>query len=135
MHAPVLTIAWTVFIVIAAFTSNAHAFLYDQVVSFRFVQNPSLSDMFIIHDFSLSKFFLIQKIGHMVSFGVLWILVFQWVRKVKITVILCTLFALSTEVCQLFFGRNGRLYDVGIDFVGIVVAYGIWRYLFNFRYL
>jgi len=121
---PLLTFLWAGFIFVAACTSNAHAFLYEQVVQFTFEFAPNFMDLLITSDIHLTnEFYLIQKTGHMFTFGVLYFLHLLWVRKMGTAFVLTGILAAFSEILQLYFNRNGRLFDVGIDLVGIFVAY------------
>ncbi|MDS9472627.1 VanZ family protein [Sporosarcina pasteurii] len=127
---PYFTLLCAAFILVAALTSDAHAFLYYQKVSFKLNASPIFSDLLITSDIHLnSKFYLTQKLGHISAFGFLYFLLYLWIRKPNKAFVICTLFALSTEIIQLYFGRNGRLYDVGIDMIGVGLAYLVcwWR--------
>lgn len=130
---PYLTLLWAAFILVAGLTSDAHAFLYQHEISFKLNPSPVFSDLLITSDIRLtSQFYLTQKFGHISAFGLFYILVFLWIRKPKKAIVICALFALSTEIIQLYFGRNGRFYDVGIDMIGVCLGYfvcwwGVWR--------
>ncbi|TQR11845.1 VanZ family protein [Psychrobacillus lasiicapitis] len=121
---PLLTILWSAWILIATTTSDAYIFLYDQVVQFSFEPSPNYLDLFITSDIELSsQFYIIQKTGHMMTFALLYTLYFRWWKRVGLALLVTGTFAVFTEILQLYFNRNGRLVDVGIDFVGILVAY------------
>ncbi len=112
------------FILVATCTSDPHAFLYNQVVSFKINPSPVFADLFIIGDIPLtSGFYLIQKTAHVLGFGVLYILLLRGFNNMKIAFVVSGSYALLTEVLQLYFSRSGRLFDVGIDLVGIYLAY------------
>lgn len=69
---PLLTFLWAEFIVVATCTSDAQAFLYEQTKTFRFERTPNYVDLFILNDIHLTqKFYLIQKTGHMITFGII----------------------------------------------------------------
>ncbi|WP_075617194.1 VanZ family protein [Paenisporosarcina indica] len=121
---PLFTFLWAVFIFVATCTSDAHAFLYDQEIQFTFEFAPNFMDLLITSDVHLmNEFYLIQKTGHVFTFGILYILHLLWVRNFGKAFALTGIFAAFSEVLQLYFNRNGRLFDVGVDFVGIFVAY------------
>ena len=129
--APFLLVVWAVIILIAGCTSDAHAFLFEQVVAFNVEMAPNFRDLLITNDIHITnEFYVIQKIGHISAFGVLFFFMLNWIKRVKITLLLCATFAFMTEVLQLFFSRNGRLYDVGIDMVGILLSYVMCRAIF-----
>lgn len=125
---PVLTFWWAVFIIIAICTSDAHAFLYEQVVQFHFESAPDFIDLLITSDIHLTQdFYLIQKIGHMITFGILYVFHLLWTKSTGTAFVLTGIFAAFSEVLQLYFNRNGRFFDVGVDLVGISLALLICR--------
>jgi len=129
--APFLLFFWAVIILIAGCTSDAHAFLYEQLIEFNVEIAPNFRDLLITNDIHINnKFYVIQKIGHISAFGLLFFLLLNWLRRFNIALMLCGTFAFMTEVLQLFFSRNGRLYDVGIDIVGILFSYVMCRAIF-----
>jgi len=76
---------------------------------------------------------LVKKGAHMAAYAVLVVL---WWRvlalrcsarlALELAVLLSLLYAVSDEVHQLYVpGRNGRLWDVGIDACGVLVAAGV----------
>lgn len=122
--APYLLFIWAIFILMAGCTSDAHAFLYDQLVSFNVDLTPNYRDLLITSDIHFSnEFYVIQKIGHIVAFGLLYLLVLTTIKRYGISFLLCSFYAVFTEVLQLHFNRNGRLFDVGVDLLGILLAY------------
>lgn len=122
--APYLLFVWAVIMLVAGCTSDAHAFLYDQVIGFNFEVAPNFLDLLITNDIHLKKeFYIIQKIGHIFAFGVLYFLMLSWIKRNGTAFILCGMFALYTEILQLYFSRNGRIFDVGVDLVGILLSF------------
>ena len=121
---PFITFLWVIFIVVASCTSDAHAFLYEQVVQFHFELTPNFRDLLITSDIHLTKeFYLIQKTGHMMTFGILYFLHLLWMKRAGTAFVLTGICAAFSEVLQLYFNRNGRLFDVGVDLVGITLAF------------
>jgi len=120
------------FILIATCTSDPHAFLYQQVVSFKVDSSPVFTDLFIVGDIPwTSSFYLIQKASHIIGFGVLFIMLQRQFNNIKTAFVISGLFALLTEVLQLYFSRSGRLFDVGIDLVGIFFAFILYKSIKN----
>lgn len=109
---------------IAACTSDAYIFMFEQVVKFSFNTDPTFSDLLITSDINPSnEFYLIQKTGHIIAFGILYILHLLWMKKAETAFISTCLVATFSEILQLYFNRNGRLFDVGIDIFGILLAF------------
>lgn len=128
----ILTGLWAVMILVGSCTSDPQLFIYNQYVNFDFQSDVNFRDLFIISDFQLtSTFFLFQKIGHFAGFALLFFLLFNWIKSYRFTFVLCVMFALITEVLQLYFNRNGRLYDVGVDTLGLVAGYLMCHYFYT----
>ena len=122
-------ILWVLCILLA---TNNYSFqpLFDREIGFNFRLFPDLSDLFILSVINLtSKIYLFQKVGHAISFGILFILLARAIADNRKAIILCSLFAFSTELLQLFFERSGRLADVLIDIAGIYLAYRLSVYV------
>lgn len=126
----IYTLLWAALIVIATCTSDPRAFLYEREVSFHLESAPNLYDLLILSDIQFeSNFYWLQKIGHFLSFGVLYGLFVTWIKRPGLAFVSCGVFALFTEILQLFFGRNGRLFDAGIDLLGIFLASQLCMYV------
>ena len=118
------TLFWAAGILIVMCTSSAQAFMYEQTLNYEVNFMPDFSDFFITSDVGLTDaFYLLQKAGHILSFGILYILIFNWLHNHHKAFVLCILFAFCSEVLQLFFERNGRLFDVSVDLIGMFLAY------------
>lgn len=130
----ITTILWACSMLVAGCTASAHAFLYEQHISFSLNNAPDYLDLWITSDIHLTKeFYVIQKIGHIMAFGFLYFLVLQSTKKVGISLLVCGCFAFLTEVLQLHFNRNGRLFDVGVDILGILIAFVLSQALKTIR--
>lgn len=120
---------WAIGILIVMCTDNARAFLYEQKLNYELNIHPDFFDFFRYSDIGLTDtFYLLQKTGHMLSFGVLYILIYYWLRNPRRSFWFCTIFAFFSEITQLFFQRNGRLFDVGVDVIGVFLASIIIQY-------
>lgn len=111
-------------ILVAICNADPYAFLYEQTVSFNINLSPFFLDLFLVEDISLtSSFYLIQKVGHLSVFGLLYIFLLRGFNNVKTALLVSITFAFATEIAQLYFNRTGRLVDVAIDLIGIFLAY------------
>lgn len=107
-------------------SENSLDFLVHQEINFQFISSPVLTDFFLIDEIqSEVGFYLIQKVGHILGFGVLYLFLFYSFKNSRIAFSVSFLFAFVTEVLQLFFNRTGRLTDLGIDLIGILIAYWV----------
>jgi VanZ family protein len=75
--------------------------------------------------------FIVRKLAHMFLYTILSILVsliavtydFRQDNKAIFSFAVCFLYAISDEIHQLFIGgRSGRIFDVGVDTIGIVIG-------------
>jgi len=123
-------IFWALCILLATNNFSFPHLLFAREIGFNFRLFPDFSDLFIISDINLtSKIYLFQKVGHAMSFGILFLLLSRAILENRKTIILCNLFAFFTELLQLFFERSGRLSDVLIDIGGIYFAYRLSIYV------
>ncbi|GMA61148.1 VanZ family protein [Alicyclobacillus fastidiosus] len=91
-------------------------------LSFQLVPHPDWSAFFTL-DFQLKNpEWLITKLGHFFGFAIMDLLFLNCLRRGKTAVACSVMFAIGTEILQVPFGRDGRLYDVGIDTMGILCA-------------
>lgn len=117
-------ILWGSCILLATNNSNFQSLLFAQEVDFNLRLFPDFSDMLITNDINLhSKTYVFQKLGHALSFGILFLLLIRSINHNVKAIILCSLFAFFTEFLQLFFERSGRFSDILIDIVGVFLAY------------
>ncbi len=131
---PFLVFFWAAIIIIATCNNDAHAFLFDQIIGFSFNATPHLADLFIVNDIDFTyPFYSIQKAGHFLSFALLYVLLYNWLKNRSLAVGLAIGFAVFTEVLQLFFERDGRLFDALIDTVGILLAYVVVNAFITYR--
>ncbi|WP_226670504.1 VanZ family protein [Metabacillus litoralis] len=125
------------FIFIATCTESLSLLLSKRIVTFHFNGDPSVLEFFQ-NDFTLQdSTYISQKIGHIIIFFFLGVLVYWVWRSVFLSLIISLAVALSTEVAQLFFSRSGRLLDVGYDMSGVflflvlVGCYQMVEFVFN----
>ncbi|WP_438315722.1 VanZ family protein [Sporosarcina sp. FA9] len=126
------TLLYMLIILVAICNADPHAFLYDQVVSFNINPSPTFSDLFLVEGIYLtSSFYLIQKVGHLSVFGLLYIFLLRGFNNTKTALLVSIIFAFSTEIAQLYFNRTGRLVDVAIDLIGILLAYYLCKKIYG----
>ena len=71
---------------------------------------------------SPSLAFWLRKLGHAFVFLILTVALFLLKGNLTFSGLSAFSFAVSTEILQLFFTRDGRLFDVAFDSFGIVLA-------------
>jgi uncharacterized membrane protein len=117
-------IIWGFILLLHTWTSNLGALLRNQTFSFTWIASPDYLSFFYLQDIStIHHYFIIVKTGHFVGFAIFDYLLFKWLRNHKQSLVLSISFALMTEILQLYFGRDGRMYDLVIDTMGIYSVY------------
>ncbi|WP_409348222.1 VanZ family protein [Paenibacillus gyeongsangnamensis] len=116
-------ILWALVLFIFTCNISLHALLNDKIL-FIINPHPKYRDLFIYLDYNLvHPYWIIVKLGHVIGFAIMDFLLFWWTRKRTYAALLTITLALLTEILQLFFNRDGRIYDVVIDSVGILISY------------
>ncbi|MFP7297173.1 VanZ family protein [Neobacillus niacini] len=113
---------WCVTILIFTCTASFDDFIQFGVLRFHWEHQPVFSEFLSLFPSSISKSLVIQKLGHIAAFHILTLLVLTKYKSIPIIMIITAAFAALTEFLQLYFSRGGRLFDVGIDLIGILAA-------------
>ena len=116
---------WCVAILIFTCTASFHDLIHFGVLSFHWDNQPMFSEFLSPFPSDISQNLLIQKLGHIVAFLILTLLVVMKLRSIPLILIMTASFAALTEFLQLYFSRGGRLFDIGIDLIGILAALGM----------
>ena len=117
-----LILFWVGAIFLFTCTSSFNGLMESGVFSFKWDSHPRILDLLSPLPVHLSIDFLHQKIGHIFAFFILTsLLLLKFSSKLFILLSASTYSAL-TEVLQLFFTRGGRIFDIGFDLVGILLA-------------
>ncbi len=114
-------LGWLTYLFVALFTKNLHAFLYNHEINFLFNPRPNLTELFAdsFHD---TPFYYLAKSGHIFMFAVLVILLYSNCRRLGVTLLVSIVLAIGSEVLQLYFNRTGRVLDMLIDGIGIMLG-------------
>lgn len=121
-------IIWGIILLLHTWTSNLGLLLRDQTVSFKWLVSPNYLSFFYLQDIStIHHYFIIVKTGHFIGFAIFDYLLYRWLKNHKWSMLISITFALMTEILQLYFGRDGRLYDLVIDSLGILTVYFILK--------
>lgn len=119
---------WGFILMLHTWTNNLGALLRNQEVGFKWVTSPNFLSFFYLQDIStIHHYFIIVKTGHFVGFAVFDYLLFKWLKNHKLSLGVSITFALMSEVLQLYFGRDGRMYDWVIDSLGAFMVYSILK--------
>ena len=119
-----LIVLWGLFLLLNTWTESIEKLMYLHTFGFKWVPNPDFSSFFIFNDITLvHSEFIKVKSGHFIGFAILDFLIFSLLKSHKYSIGIALVFAFITEFFQLFFGRDGRLYDLVIDSLGIFSVY------------
>lgn len=119
-----LTIGWGSFLLLSTLTRSLEQFLDFQSIGFVWTWHPDVASFFYFRDFSLiHPDYVVVKLGHFIGFAILDLLLYSLSNNHKKAIAFSFTFAFLTEFLQLFLGRDGRLYDLGIDTLGIISVF------------
>ena len=106
-------------------THDIHGALFSEHFHFDVNPHPQFVDLFIFNDIILSPVWWVAKLSHFFGFAIFDGLLILLVRNKHITFGVSVAFAIFTEVIQLYFYRDGRLYDIIIDSFGAYLMYTV----------
>ncbi|WP_160726054.1 VanZ family protein [Bacillus sp. USDA818B3_A] len=119
-----LTIIWGLFLLINTWTESLEQVLDFESFQFKWVSTPDYKSFFYFYDFTLvHPDYVTIKLGHFIGFAIMDLLLFILLRNHKFAILVSIIFAFITEFFQLFFGRDGRFYDLIIDTLGVLSVY------------
>ncbi|WAH36740.1 VanZ family protein [Alicyclobacillus dauci] len=117
-----LTVMWA--IVLVYFTCSINPFHF-RISELRFTGHPNLELILRFDLHPLRPMWTISKIGHYSGFLIFEYLLTRWLRHRRLSAAIAISFAILTELAQPFFFRDGRLYDMVIDSLGVLTFY-LW---------
>lgn len=117
-----VVILWAGVIFVCTCTSSFRGLVESGVIRFRWDGDPLITDLLLPLPKTISHDFLMQKFGHLAAFFLLTVLLLKSIHSNPLTLILAISFAVLTEVLQLFFTRDGRIFDIGFDAMGILLG-------------
>jgi VanZ family protein len=118
----VALIIWVGIIFLFTCSESMEQLLQQGVISFTWSKHPNMTEFWYPLPTTLDATFISRKLGHALSFFILSILVFLLFLSKKKMLAISLFYAVTTEVLQLFFQRGGRMFDIGFDGMGVVVA-------------
>jgi VanZ family protein len=113
---------WGVLIFIFTCTVRIEDIYENFTVMFHFDPDPSLDELLFSLPKEVGADFILRKIGHGLCFFIFTLLLARVLKKKWSVFIISFIYASLTEVFQLFFNRDGRLFDIGFDTIGIIFA-------------
>lgn len=115
---------WAIFLSINTWTKDLESLLDFHYVGFVWDPSPNFWSFFYFYDINLiHPDFMFIKTGHFIGFAIMDLLIYNLIRSHKVSIGVSVTFAFGTEFLQLFWGRDGRLYDLLIDTFGILTVY------------
>lgn len=109
---------WSVVMLVFLFTSDTNALLDHGAVDVHITSYPDFA-FFDIYEFRAD--IVIRKFGHLFMFAMWLLFIFLGIKKLKTAVWITLSLALTTELVQPYFFRDGRLLDTTFDSVGILL--------------
>lgn len=126
----IMVVLWGLFLLLNTWTESIERLMYLHTFGFKWVSNPNFSSFFYFHDlYLIHPEFIKVKFGHFIGFAVMDFLLFNLLKNHKYSIGISITLALVTEILQLFFGRDGRLYDLVIDSLGVLMVFIILKRL------
>lgn len=122
MYRYLFVFIWAILIFIFTCTARLEDIYENLTIMFHFQPKPNLQELFFALPQGVGTDFIWRKIGHGLCFFIFTILLARIIKNKASVFIISFLYACSTEIFQLFFNRDGRLFDVGFDTLGILIA-------------
>ena len=120
-----LVIIWAFILGVLTCNISLNAIFYHNYVNFYINPHPHYSELFKI-DFKLvHTHWLIVKIGHLVGFAIFDFLLYYLTKRRILSAFITIVYAIATEILQLYFYRDGRIYDMVIDSMGVILSIGV----------
>lgn len=117
-----LILFWISAIFFFTCTSSFNSFIESGIFSFKWDSQPRLTDLLSPLPAKLSINFLHQKIGHIIAFFILTFLLQLKFQSKLVILLLASAYSALTEILQLYFNRGGRIFDIGFDMIGVLLA-------------
>lgn len=122
--------SWGLFLLLNTWVESLEQLIDFQSFDFRWVSTPEFMSFFYFYDFTLfHEDYVIVKIGHFIGFAIMDTLFYNLLKSHKYSIGMSIIFAFLTEFLQLFFGRDGRFYDLIIDSLGVLSVFFILKKL------
>lgn len=126
-----LILVWAGAIFVLTCTASFRGLIEFGVVRFVWDSQPLFGQLLEPLPGRITAAFLLQKLGHMGAFFILTSLLQTKLESKLMTLLIAAAYAVLTEFLQLYFTRDGRIFDVGFDMIGVLLALGIGGLLFR----
>jgi VanZ family protein len=118
-------LVWCGVILVFTCTASFHDVIHYGVVRFQWDVTPPYLEFFLPFPSDVSRDLWLQKLGHILAFQFLTILLLMKYKSKFLILLAASSFATLTEFLQLYFHRGGRVFDVGFDLIGILITLGV----------
>ncbi|MCM3763562.1 VanZ family protein [Neobacillus niacini] len=117
-----LVLVWAGAIFVLTCNASFRGLVESGMVRFEWDPQPMFGQLLDPLPERMSSDFLMQKLGHITAFFILTALLQTKLQSNKVILLVAISYAILTELLQLYFARDGRLFDVGFDTVGALLA-------------
>ncbi|WP_151736527.1 VanZ family protein [Paenibacillus tengchongensis] len=117
----VFALVWGALLFVFTCAADSSFWSVPEIPYFQWTPYPDFRKMTVIDVMATSQF-IIRKIGHCFGFTTFTMLIYWNIKSLKNSFILAVSYAALTEFMQLYFGRDGRIYDILIDSAGVVIG-------------
>ncbi|MEK3749551.1 VanZ family protein [Paenibacillus sp. FSL E2-8871] len=117
----ILLLLWGIALLVFTSASNSGFWGAGEIPFFHWKSNADYHNL-LKFDLKFSTAYIGQKIGHFTGFAIFAVLLKRVMGNYRMCIAFSVTFAVLTEVIQLYFGRDGRLYDIVIDSLGILLG-------------
>jgi hypothetical protein len=122
MHRFLFVLVWAMMIFIFTCTARMEDIFESLSIVFQWNPSPNLEELFLPLPAEMNPSFMFRKIGHGFCFFILTMLLGKVIPNLFHTFLISCFYASTTEIFQLYFNRDGRLFDIGFDTIGIIAA-------------
>jgi hypothetical protein len=109
---------WSAVMLVFLLTSDIQALLEHGAIDIQMTKNP---DFMFFEIYEMRANVVIQKIDHLIMFGIWLLSIFLVIKRLKTAVLITLGIALVSEIVQPYFSREGHLLDAGFDSVGVLL--------------
>lgn len=118
----IFLIVWAGVIFICTCAESFDAMAETKNIQFNWTLEPPAEKMLEPLPADLSAAFLLRKAGHAMVFFIFTLALYFVFPSPFLNFLSSLVYAVLTEILQLFFMRDGRLFDVGFDSLGAFAA-------------
>jgi VanZ family protein len=122
MNRLLLVVIWAAIIFIFTCTERMEDIFEHLSIVFVLDAKPNFQELLFPLPSEIGPEFILRKMGHGLCFLIFTLLLARLYQNRLMSIGISLLYACATEFFQLYFSRDGRLFDVGFDSLGILTA-------------